>query len=258
MLKENLMNLSTVKVEAVELKISRRTFLSIVGSAVGAAAVYSWAETLRIEVTRLKLDLGLKLAFLVDTHIHFFGPVEEQVLKLLSREDPDVILHGGDIIDEYTRGLEPVKEYFSALDAPKKYAVLGNHDHWSNRIPELSAVLRRECGFQLLLNDVVEVSGWRLFGVDWRDDRRYPLINDVDIVLAHDPNVAPQVRRARLILAGHTHGGVVVGGITIISNSIYTRGLYPLEDRGILYVSRGLGQILPFRPTSPLELVIIE
>jgi len=240
------------------LKISRRSFLSIMGSAIGAITAYSWIETLRIEVTRLKLGLGLKLAFLVDTHTHFFGPVEEEVLKMLSREDPDIILHGGDIIDEYTGDLDPVRKYFSTLDARKKYAVLGNHDHWSNRVSELGALLRRECGFHLLIDEAVEFSGWRLFGVDWRDDRQYPRIADVDIVLAHDPNVTPQINAARLILTGHTHGGVVIGGLTIISNSIYTRGLYDLGDRGILYVSRGLGQILPFRPTSPLELVIVE
>ncbi|MCS7132869.1 MAG: metallophosphoesterase [Aigarchaeota archaeon] len=240
------------------LGISRRALLLIMGCVIGVVAIPSWTETLRIEVTRLKLDLGLKLAFLVDTHLHFLGPVEENLLKIISREDPDVILHGGDVIDEFTGNLDLVRRYFSSLDARRKYAVLGNHDYWSGNASELIGIMRRECGFHFLIDDVVEFSGLRIFGVDWRDDRRYPRIGGTDIVLAHDPNVAPCVNSAKLILAGHTHGGIVVSGVTIFSNSIYSRGLYHLQNQGILYVSRGLGQILPFRPTSPLELVIIE
>lgn len=240
------------------LRISRRAFFSIIECAVGAAAIYSWAETLRLEITRLRLDLGLKLAFLVDTHTHFFSAIEESVVRILSKEDPDVILHGGDIIDEYTGSLDPVRNYLSSLDARRKYAVLGNHDYWSNNVPELMRTLRHECNFHTLIDEAIEFSGWRLFGADWRDDRSYPKVSGVDIVLAHDPNIAPHVKDAKIILTGHTHGGVVIGGLNIFSNSIYSRGLYDLKDRGILYVSRGLGQILPLRPTSPLELVIIE
>lgn len=240
------------------MKISRRSFLSVMGCALGAFAISSLTETLRIEVTHLRFDLGLKLAFLVDTHTHSFGTVEENVLRIISKEDPDIILHGGDIIDEYTRSLDHVKRYFSDLDVPRKYAVLGNHDYWSNIVSKLVRVLKSECGFHLLIDDSVEFHGWRLFGVDWRDDRRYPPIRGVDMVLAHDPNIASCVEATKLILAGHTHGGVVIGGFTVFSNSVYSRGLYDLKERGVLYVSRGLGQILPLRPTSPLEIVIIE
>lgn len=102
------------------MDISRRAFFLLMGCAIGAMVIPSWAETLRIEITRLRLDLGLKLAFLVDTHLHSIGPVEENVLKIISKEDPDVIVHGGDIIDEFTGNLDLAKRYFSSLDARGK------------------------------------------------------------------------------------------------------------------------------------------
>lgn len=240
------------------MKISRRSFLLLTGGVFGSLSILSWVKSMRLDVTKLSLNLGLKIAFLTDTHIHFFGQVEENVLRIISSESPDIILHGGDIVDEFTLSLEPVREYLSNMDAKKKYAVLGNHDYWSNLAPKLVGILKHECGFQPLIDEVVKLSELRLAGIDWRDGRRYPPINNVDIVLAHDPNVAPNVNNSGLMLAGHTHGGVVVGNFVVFSNSIYVRGLYDLGSRGKLYVSRGLGQLIPLRPTSPLELVIIE
>lgn len=238
------------------LRISRRSLLAALIPSSLAFMAYSYSESVRILVTKLKLGFDAKLAFLVDTHIHSFGSVEENVLRILEREEPDVVLHGGDVIDEFTQSLKPVERYLSSIDADEKYAVLGNHDYWCGRSEELIGVLRR-CGFKPLLDEVVESKVGRILGVDWRDSRRYELCLNAEILLAHDPNVALSCRKAELILAGHTHGGLVLGGLTIFSNSAYARGLYEL-DGATLYVSRGLGQMIPFRPTSPLELVIIE
>jgi predicted MPP superfamily phosphohydrolase len=237
-------------------RISRRTFLAgIVAGA--AAAIYSLIEAHRIIVTRLRLGLGAKTAFLVDTHIHGMGSVEKQVLEILREERPRIILHGGDVIDELTGSLDQVKLYLSSMEADEKYAVLGNHDYWCGRTRKLMQILE-ECGFKVLRDEVVESEIGRILGVDWRDDRRYASgVRRADIILAHDPNVALYAHDAGIILAGHTHGGVMFGPSTILTNSAYTRGLYDLGDT-LLYVSRGLGSIIPLRPTSPLELVILD
>ena len=115
----------------------------------------------------------------------------------------------------------------------------------------------KDLGFKVLKDETVETRIGKIFGIDWRDERKYPSNIKGDIVLTHDPNAAKSAD-GKIILAGHTHGGVVIGGVTILSNSIYTRGLYELGENKILYVSRGLGQMIPLRPTSPLELVILE
>ena len=238
------------------MKISRRKFLVSASVVISSASLYSYFETQRILKTKIEAGLGSKIAFIVDTHTHDFGIVEQRVIKMLAEEDPDIILHGGDIIDKFTDSLEPVRQYLSQLDAKEKYVVLGNHDYWCGRADELVAMLK-DLGFRVLKNENVETRIGRIFGVDWRDDRNYPNNIKGDIILTHDPNAAKSAD-GKIILAGHTHGGVVIGGVTILSNSIYTRGLYELGENKILYVSRGLGQMIPLRPTSPLELVILE
>lgn len=237
-------------------RITRRAFLAGLAACAIALTAYSYAESLRILVTRLRLGLGAKIAFLVDSHFHGLGPVEEKVLEIVRDEKPDILLHGGDVIDELTGSLGQVEEYLSSMEAGEKYAVLGNHDYWCGKAGELIRVLERS-GFRVLRDEAAESSAGRIMGVDWRDDRRYEVGGRAEIMLAHDPNVALYSRDAGLILAGHTHGGVRLGGITILSNSAYTRGRYDLGG-SILYVSRGLGGMIPLRPTSPPELVIIE
>ncbi len=238
-------------------KISRRTFLAGIVAGIAAITIYAYAEAQRMFVTRLKLGLGTKAAFLVDTHIHGIGPVERQVLEVLQEERPEIILHGGDVIDEFTGSLDQVKSYLASLEADEKYVVFGNHDYWCGRAAELTRILE-ECGFKVLRDEVVKSGIGKIAGVDWRDDRQYDVgCCRADIILAHDPNVALYTHNAKVIIAGHTHGGVRLGSLTILTNSAYTRGLYDLGS-SILYVSRGLGSIIPLRPTSPLELVILE
>lgn len=240
------------------VKISRRSLLVYAAISLGAVfSAYSYFEARRVDLTRLEIGFGAKAAFLVDMHIHGFGDVEETVVNLVSKEQPEIILVGGDIIDEFTSSMKPVREYLSLVEAREKYAVLGNHDYWSNRSSELVSILK-ELGYKVLRDEVVETSFGTLLGIDWRDDRIYGRYGEADLVLAHDPNVVESSSGRRITLAGHTHGGVVIGGITLFTNSHYTRGLYKLLGGKTLYVSRGLGQMIPFRPTSPLELVILE
>jgi len=240
------------------LGITRRGFLILSLALMGSAAsAYSFIESIRLLVTRLNLGLGAKIAFLADTHVHSLGAVEEAVILELRRERPDIILLGGDIMDELTGSLEPVERYLSLMEADEKYAVLGNHDHWSGRVAELSKALGR-AGFTLLIDEARDSRIGRILGLDWRDDRAYRADAEVDVALAHDPNAALSIRGARLILAGHTHGGISIGGAVIYSNSAFVRGLYELDGGCLLYVSRGLGHMIPLRPTSPLELVIVE
>lgn len=238
-------------------RISRRAFLASIIVGAATTALYSYADAHRITVTKLRLGLGAKTAFLVDTHTHGMGPVEGHVLEILREERPEVILHGGDIIDELTGSLDHIKIYFSSMEADEKYAVLGNHDYWCGKAPELMRVLE-ECGFKILRNEIAESRIGRIFGVDWRDDRRYNIEGRrADIMLAHDPNAALYARDIEVMLAGHTHGGIKIGPLTILTNSAYTQGLYDLGN-SILYVSRGLGSLIPLRLASPLELVILE
>lgn len=84
------------------------------------------------------------------------------------------------------------------------------------------------------------------------------------VILAHNPDSVPLLMTypGDLILSGHTHGGQInLPGIwkkyTVMENLAYAKGgLYSLDGKW-LYVSRGVGSVLPFRWHSVPELVHI-
>ncbi len=240
--------------------MNRRSFLGVSAAlltVMGASSVEGYLNTQRLYVTRLSSGIGGKAVFIVDTHLHLFEDIHEKILETIANEEPDIILLGGDLIDKYTHSISVLSTFLSNLDSDWKIAVLGNHEYWSGRASEVTSLLSRH-GFAVLIDSYILTPFGRVYGVDWRDDRNYPSLAAEDIVLSHDPNAALSISGKCLVLSGHTHGGVVIGGLTLYSNSIYARGAYKLQGGGTLYVSRGLGQIFPIRFTSPLELLIIE
>ena len=84
------------------------------------------------------------------------------------------------------------------------------------------------------------------------------------VLLAHDPNLFPQIveRGVELTLSGHTHGGqLAVPGVRRLSLarfiSPWTLGLYQ-RGRSWLYVNRGAGTTgPPVRLGAPAELSVI-
>lgn len=84
------------------------------------------------------------------------------------------------------------------------------------------------------------------------------------VILAHNPDSVPRLTGypGNLILSGHTHGGQInLPGIwkkyTVMEHLEYAKaGLYSLGNK-FLYVSRGIGSVLPFRWRSIPELVHI-
>jgi len=241
--------------------MSRRSFLGVSAAlltVVGASGFEGYLNTQRFQITRLKVGIGGKAVFIVDTHLHRFERIHEEILESIAEEEPDALLLGGDLVDEYTPSLDVLSTFLSGLDSGWKIAVLGNHEYWSGRASEVASLLGKH-GFTVLIDSSISTPFGRVYGVDWRDDRKYSSLKvSGGIVLSHDPNAASSIYGECLVLSGHTHGGVVIGGLTLYSNSMYTRGLYELPGGGKLYVSRGLGQIFPIRFTSPLELLIIE
>ncbi|MEM3403370.1 MAG: metallophosphoesterase [Nitrososphaeria archaeon] len=234
----------------------RQLFYISTASVLGLGFEIGYAETKRIEVTKLDVGIGRKIIFLADLHIGVLGHVAEEIIELVDEEEPDIIMLGGDTVDELTVDVKSALKSLSSLEAREKFAVMGNHEYWSGKAGELAENLKDQ-GFKVLYNSVVSSTAGKVYGLDWKEDRKYPQIKAEGIVIVHDPNAAMSVSGSALILAGHTHGGVVLFGLKY-SNSVFTRGLYKIDGGGVLYVSRGLGQMFPWRLSSPLELVIIE
>jgi hypothetical protein len=177
------------------------------------------------------------------------------------------------------------------------HAILGNHDWWEDRTamregrgPTIAERALRDNGIALLNNDAVRIVHdgrpfWlaglgdqlafvpvrRRIGRSGDDDLPGTLAKIADdapvILMAHEPDIFPQVARDRrhvaLTLCGHTHGGQVnLFGWRPASGSagsrVYPRGHY-LESGRDLLVSSGLGcSILPIRIGVPPEIMVVE
>ncbi|MDW8084223.1 MAG: metallophosphoesterase [Candidatus Caldarchaeum sp.] len=234
--------------------MKRRLLLGALAASTLPAVLFT-DESHRLEKTIIEAGLGVKLVFLPDLHIHHRERRVDDVLRILEAEDPDIVVLGGDLVDEYTRDDHYVKEVITEIQANEKYFVMGNHEYWSGKDSMVRKILN-QTGYREIRGALESPKIGKIYGFDWNDERRYPESSVEGLVVAHDPNAFDFVRGRCLMLAGHTHGGLVVGGVTIYSNSTYVRGYYRSGEKS-LYVSRGLGHIIPLRPFSSLEFVIV-
>jgi len=242
----------------VEVRRRQLLGLGLASSLVGLGALsYIGNDSGKLTVARLELGLPGKIVFLTDLHIHFSTSYLEKLAEIISLEEPDVLLIGGDTVDEYTVDRAGVESFIKSLEAGEKFAVMGNHEYWSDQVEWISSLLKMN-DFKVLIDSSEWSRLGKILGLDWREGRRYNSVRTDGIVLVHDPNAAHYISGDCLILAGHTHGGLVLGGIILYSNSDFVRGMYQLAGGPMLYVSRGLGQIFPIRINARPELVIID
>lgn len=280
-------------------ELSRRHFLqgaslaglgtATVGSALGAREAYGdpvlSRQVLWVKDLHPGLD-GLRLAFLSDLHA---GPLirpwqVQRWRELAEREEPELLLFGGDIVDSLPEEAVAVVEAFHAFPAPLgRFAVLGNHDYfmdprpiWKNleaagiELLENAHVLlkRRNATLALMgLQDPMARNGRFQkirFGPGPQPDQAARGIppNLFRLCLAHRPSMWDEALAAgaHLTLSGHTHGGQINLLPGISSARIlgpYTSGLYTRGEHK-LYVSRGLGVVaLPMRLNAKPELTLL-
>ncbi|MGY1839264.1 MULTISPECIES: metallophosphoesterase [unclassified Modestobacter] len=247
-----------------------------------------------VELPRLPAGAPpIEVAVLADIQIGMWwgnpGMAERAVERAVDAE-PDLVLLGGDFV--YDAGPDVGPEVATVLDvlAPlldsgiPTYAVLGNHDHASDAVEELTAALE-DAGIPVLLNESVEVPGTG-------DDPLHvvgvgpvrPGLVDVDqalrglpetaprVVLMHNPAAFPEMPAdsAPLTVAGHTHcGQIALPGLPNWSylglteeEEVVVDGWAP-EGHGApgnaLFVTCGIGfSAVPVRINAPPQVVFFE
>ena len=255
---------------------------------VSATAAYSTLiAPHRYEVTQTDILIhnlpqrfeGFRITQLTDIHHSRIVDLSEvqHVVKLANETKPDLMVLTGDYTTSYRRYIEPCAEALAQLKAPEGvWAVLGNHDHYTD--PELTtrALLRQHIAVMNNSNtilkrgpDAIQLAGiddWSWNGTDWLRafygrDEKLPLV-----LLSHQPSVLDlaESKSASLIISGHTHGGQIklpfIGAparfATIdlkYANGLFRRGLTQL------YVSRGTGVIgLPVRLGVGPEIAVLR
>ena len=267
-------------------------FVTVYGSTVG----FNKLEVRRVDYSSPRLPEsfeGYRIALFSDAHVGSYTGESRHVLadavdSILSLK-PDVIFFLGDIQNTWADEVEEHLPTLSRLKAPDGvFSVMGNHDYSkyiSGTLEEKLAAeektknYQRGMGWRLLLNEntilrhggdsivLAGMEGNEEIGVD-RGVANHP--NTVrgmpegvfTIMLAHNPNlwrhyVVPYID-APLTLSGHTHGGQIrLFGVSTTTFTFHEdRGMYEMDGKS-LYVTAGLGALIPLRFNVPGEVVLL-
>ena len=240
----------------------------------------------RIAVAKLPDEFnGFRIVQLSDIH-HSPFLSEEEIADAARRAndlDPDLIALTGDYVTHSSTYIPGCARALGTLRARHGvYAVLGNHDHWTDSNMMLNALSGQ--GIRVLINENIRIergeSYIRLVGTDdllaGISDLSLALSgtnsHETRILLAHNPAIIREAARAAvdLVLSGHTHGGQINWRLlTGREENKTTRWLRRPSRRLIrghaqlgathLYVNRGLGTVVvPLRYGCPPEISLIE
>ena len=221
---------------------------------------------------------NFKLVQISDLHLTKFMPEKrlDRIIKLVNRQQPDAIAITGDVITK-RNGFEPkqLQSKLSQLQAKTILSVLGNHDHWQQKINLLKQVLA-DSKITNLDNQIyiIERGTDKLVfaGLDdpyWGSPDLPKIMaqlpdDSTAILLVHEPdyiNLSAKTHRFALQLSGHSHGGqikipFIEPLILPIGAKKYYAGLSRVEDT-ITYTNRGLGMTgLPYRFGSRPEITV--
>ena len=218
----------------------------------------------------------------------------QRAVDSINAQHADAIVFTGDMQNIHPDELPSQASYFRQLKAKDGvYAVLGNHDyavyqnvHAAQKEKNCQKTVRalRDMGFDLLLNehrivrrdsDSIVIAGMENWGIVERMPRKGDVNQTLSrpsalniqsspfiLMLQHDPTcwrekILPECK-AQLTLSGHTHGGQIsLLGWSPVSMSYQEWGGMTYEGSRAIYVSTGLGALIPFRLGLPGEIVVI-
>jgi len=251
-------------------------FIMAFGQLIGSVAlVYGTVvEPLRLTMTYLDIETSqlpydaapIRILHISDLHVERLTIREEDLLQLVRKAQPDLILITGDYLNlSFTNDPESqaeVRQLLGQLSAPYGvFATLGSplvdiRDVVTPLFDNLPICLMVNEWEQVQLGDDRRVV---LLGLDCShhlptDRRRLANLvtaspdNGLNILLYHAPDLMPEASQHEvdLYLCGHTHGGQVRlpgYGAILTSSQLgkrYEMGLYQ-SGRTHMYVSRGVG-----------------
>ncbi len=233
---------------------------------------------------------GYRIVQFSDAHVGSYnGSMLENAIETIKAQGADAIVFTGDLENLHPDELEPQMSVLSQLHAKDGvFSVLGNHDYptyldcdeaTKAECVRKTKMLERKMGWQLLLNehqtirrdsDSIVIAGME----NWGTLKRMPRLGDVKktmagvspssfvLMLQHDPTawrkkILPECH-AQLTLSGHTHGGQFsIFGWSPASLTYDVWGGSAYEGDRAIYVSTGLGALIPFRLNMPGEIVVI-
>jgi predicted MPP superfamily phosphohydrolase len=215
--------------------------------------------------------VGARLVQRSDLHI---GPaVDDSYLLHAFRKvqeiEPEIVVYTGDFTSYAADVFAHSRRMFVRLPRGRlaTLGILGNHDYGPNwEHPDVAdglSAMAASAGVQVLRNEVADVSGLQVVGLDdlWaeRFDNARALARleraRASLVLSHNPDTADLAgwgNWSGWILAGHTHGGqckppFLDPPLIPVQNRRYTAGEFDLPGGRRMYINRGLGHLLQVR-----------
>ena len=263
--------------------LSRRAFLlssaGLVTGGVGVLAYTRYVEPTWLEITRREMPIvglpdhlvGKTLVQLSDIHVSDMVSDEYilQTFERVRRLKADLVVYTGDFTSYHPGLFGHAERVYSAMPrgAVATFASLGNHDYgerWSHPkdAARMSGMLR-SYGVTVLVNDLADVGGLQIVGLGDLWARAFDparafarLAADAPaIALSHNPDSVDLDGWQPFkgwILSGHTHGGqckapFLPPPVIPVKNKRYTAGEFTLAAARHMYISRGVGTVLPVR-----------
>ena len=212
-----------------------------------------------------------------------------QAVDSINAQEPDMIVFTGDLQNIQPQDLYPHMDVLSKLKAKDGvFSVLGNHDYAeyvgcddARKVANCRETnsLERQLGWTLLLNEhrLIERNKAHIVLAGMENDgdgKHFPQKGDIDqtlekvkegdfiLMLEHDPSawrrkIIPD-GRAQLTLSGHTHNMqfALFGWSPISLTGREVNGWYR-EGEQSLFVTAGLGGLIPFRFGATGEIVVV-
>lgn len=236
------------------------------------------------EIQSKKIQDNIRVAFITDLHSCYYGKGETELLTCIEGQRPDVILLGGDIVDDklpYKNAGIVLKTLATKYPC---YYVSGNHEYRSGKINTIKQKIE---GYGIIIlegeSEQISLNGQlvNICGIDDAEIGERNIMSQIEkaenqiqptlftIFMAHRPEDIYTYLRYDfdLILSGHAHGGQwripgIMNGLLAPNQGFfpkYAGGEYEFKDKTFI-VSRGLAKESTRIPRvfNPPELVIVD
>ncbi|MEK7635334.1 MAG: metallophosphoesterase [Patescibacteria group bacterium] len=218
--------------------------------------------------------LGKKAIWISDVHLDQVHNVEysSRIALAIKKENPDIVFIGGDLYDgvkiDEAAAIAPFKELHPSLGV---YFITGNHEEFGDNAHYVDAV--KAAGIRILNNEMINLEGLNIIGVDDRDSTQKDIFENIliglkiqkgapTILLKHQPfqlDIAEKFG-VSLQISGHTHRAQMYP-LSLVTKLIYRGYDYGQKQYGNMQiiVSDGVGTWgPPLRVGTKSEIVVLN
>lgn len=252
---------------------------------VSGSAVYGFIHRSTVKIKNLTIQTSnsknksYRIVFFSDLHISVVNNHNflESIVEKINANEPDLILIGGDLVDESPTKLKKLNLVDQLKNLKSKcgiYAITGNHEY-INRV-EPTVRFLENMGIRFLRDELIKIDD--AFYVIGREDRSKKGFTGIDrknlaeimksvneklptILLDHQPVNLDEAKEMNITLqlSGHTHHGQFFP-LNLITKKIYEVSWgYKKKGNTHFYVSSGIGTWgPPIKIGNDAELIVIE